>query len=202
MGGWRAAPGPAGTGTAPRFPGLLPGAPDTVEKGKGGRGRGRRKGCLNHTHYTATRTVSCSRPRARSTPSAGTRVPVERPPAERYTHTSPAPLVPARASKEISALHLLYPFLPPHSPHGVSLSPWCTPGLPSPPQQWVSLTGNRRGACLPTSRGAGNVMQSGSVPHVPIQQAGKRSDILTMFGVIASQIKPEAPKSVTAKPIL
>lgn len=65
-------------------------------------------------------------------PSVGTRVPVERPPAERYTHTSLAPVVLARASKEINALHLLYPFLPLHSPHWVSLSPRFTPGLPLP----------------------------------------------------------------------
>lgn len=168
-----------------------------AEKGK--RERGRRKGCLNHTTIG---TVSSGSPGAHSIPSARTKVPVERPPAERYTRTSPAPVVPARASKEISALHLLYPFLPPHSPHGVSLSPQCTPDLPSPPSSGCPHWEQEWGGFPPTSRGAGNWDAEWKSPYMrPYSKQGRDQVPSLRLGFLLPKLSLKLPKSAIAKPI-
>lgn len=121
---------------------------------------------------------------------------------QRHTDISLASVVPARTGKEISAFrfhHTSFPFtVSTGSPCPLNASQASLILAVSFPhwEQEVRLP-----PLPPPARGAVNGMQSGNVLHVAIQQAGERSDILTMSGVISSQIESEAPESVTTKPI-
>lgn len=174
------------------------------EREREGEEKGKGKGCLNDTPYTTTRTLYSGHPHAPQHPfSQDPLSPVARPPTGMYTQT------PAQhqwclqgPAKKLMLSISFTPSFPPTAPTG-SPCPLSAPqaslhlpavGVPHWEQDW--------GALLCITRSRGNRMQNRNILHMPIQQVGERSGILTMFGAIASQIRSGAPKFVIAKPIL
>lgn len=112
------------------------------------------------------------------------------------TPTSPAPAVPARAGEELRALHFRHTSLPPHSPHWVSLSPRCTPGLPSPtcsPSTGCPLLGTGGGLSSPHPGVQGMGCRAATACTCPHSKQGRDQLSSLCLGLLLPRLSLKLP---------